>query len=110
MSAEKEKERPRIGTTATVQSNSRDSINYSTITERRFVVSKEEIMALPNLSGYWKYSGSVVRFHIQPVDRRRVALAFMRRKPQSITVPEKPAHPVIEQSAQRQLALPIGEI
>src|SRR5205807_7317654 len=60
--SEEEKERPRIGTTATVQSNGRDSINYSTITERRFVVSKEQIMALPNLSGYWKYSDSVVRF------------------------------------------------
>src|SRR5438132_406145 len=107
MIGEEEKERPRIGTTATVQSNGRDSINYSTITERRFVVSREQIMALPNLSGYWKYSDSVVRFHIQPVDRRRVALAFMRRIAQSITEPEEPAPPIIEQSAERQLALPI---
>ncbi len=67
-------------------------------------------MALPNLSGYWKYSDSVVRFHIQPVDRRRVALAFMRRIAQSITEPEEPAPPVIEQPAERQLALPIVEI
>ena len=91
MIGEKEKERPRIGTTATVQSNGRDSINYSTITERRFVVSKEQIMALPNLSGYWKYSDSVVRFQIKPVDRRRVAVAFMRRNAQSMTEPEEPA-------------------
>lgn len=110
MIGEEEKERPRIGTTATVQSNGRDSINYSTITERRFVVSKEEIMALPNLSGYWKYSDSVVRFHIQSVDRRRVALALMQRNAQSITEPEKPSPPIIEQPAEQQLALPIGEI
>lgn len=41
MIGEEEKERPRIGTTATVQANGRDSINYSTFTERRLVVSKE---------------------------------------------------------------------
>ena len=110
MIGEEEKERPRIGTTATVQSNGRDSINYSTITERRFVVSKEEIMALPNLSGYWKYSNSVVRFHIQPVDRRRVALAFMRRNAQSLTEPQRPTPPAIEQPADCQLALPLVEI
>jgi len=110
MIGEEEKERPRIGTTATVQSNGRDSINYSTITERRSVVSKEQIMALPNLSGYWKYSDSVVRFQIKPVDRPRVALAFMRRNAQSITEPEEPAPQVIEKPAERQLALPIVEI
>jgi len=110
MIGEEEKERPRIGTTATVQANGRDSINYSTITERRFVVSKEQIMALPNLSGYWKYSDSVVRFHIKPVDRRRLALAFMRRNVQPITETEKPVPPIIEQPAERQLTLPIVEI
>src|SRR5258707_3067779 len=52
MIGEEEKERPRIGTTATVQANGRDSINYSTYTERRSVVSKEQIMALRNLHGY----------------------------------------------------------
>ena len=65
MIGEEEKERPRIGTTATVQANGRDSINYSTITERRLVVSKEEIMALPNLHGYWKYSDVVVPFRMR---------------------------------------------
>src|SRR5947207_1552081 len=110
MIGEEEKERPRIGTTATVQSNGRDSINYSTITERRFVVSKEQIMALPNLSGYWKYSDSVVRFQIKPVDRRRAALAFMRRNAQSITEPQRPTPPAIEQPAGCQLALPLVEI
>lgn len=110
MIGEEEKERPRIGTTATVQSNGRDSINYSTITERRFVVSKEQIMALPNLSGYWKYSDSVVRFHIKPGDRRRVVLAFLPRNAQSITEPDESATPVIEPPAEPQLALPIVEI
>src|SRR5205814_7668871 len=73
------KERPRIGTTATVQANGRDSINYSTFTERRLVVSKEQIMALPNLHGYWKYADSVVPFRIEPRDRPTVAPAFIQR-------------------------------
>lgn len=80
MIGEEEKERPRIGTTATVQANGRDSINYSTFTERRSVVSKEQIMALPNLHGFWKYADSVVPFEIEPVDRPQVAPSFIPRQ------------------------------
>src|SRR5713226_7290804 len=80
MIGEEEKERPRIGTTARVQSNGRDSINYSTFTERRLVVSKEQIMALPNLHGYWKYSDAVVPFRIEPIDRPQIAPSFIPRE------------------------------
>jgi hypothetical protein len=75
-----EKERPRMGTTATVRNSGRDSINYSTMTERSPVVSKEQIMALPNLHGYWKYGDEVVRFRIEPEDRPKVAQAFIPRQ------------------------------
>ena len=109
MIGEEEKERPRIGTTATVQANGRDSINYSTFTERRFVVSKEQIMALPNLHGYWKYSDSVVPFRIKPVDRPMVAQSFIRRMPQSVIEFEEPASKHTEQPAERQLALPLSQ-
>jgi hypothetical protein len=84
MIGEEEKERPRIGTTATVQANGRDSINYSTFTERRSVVSKEQIMALPNLQGYWKYADAVVPFRIQPKDRAQVAPSFVARPPRPV--------------------------
>jgi len=84
MIGEEEKERPRIGTTATVQANGRDSINYSTFTERRSVVSKEQIMALPNLHGYWKYGDSVVPFRIEPVNRPKVAPSFIPRPPKPV--------------------------
>src|SRR3989441_2204402 len=86
-----EKERSRIGTTATVQANGRDSINYSTFTERRSVVSKEQIMALRNLHGYWKYSDAVVPFRIQPVECEQVAHAFVRRSVRSVL--EQPIEP-----------------
>src|SRR6266571_2487317 len=91
MIGEEEKERPRIGTTATVQANGRDSINYSTFTERRSVVSKEQIMALRNLHGYWKYSDAVVPFRIQPVEREQIAHAFVRRNVRSVV--EQPTEP-----------------
>ncbi len=92
MIGEEEKERPRIGTTATVQANGRDSINYSTFTERRLVVSKEQIMALPNLHGYWKYADSVVPFRIEPRDRPTVAPAFIQR----------PLKPVVQKEVKEQ--------
>ena len=79
MIGEEEKERPRIGTTATVQEGGRDSINYSTFTERRSVISKEQVMALPNLHGYWKYADAVVPFRIEPQALRRVAESFIAR-------------------------------
>ena len=91
MIGEEEKERPRIGTTATVQANGRDSINYSTFTERRSVISKEQIMSLRNLHGYWKYSDAVVPFRIQPIQREQVAHAFIRRTVRSVV--EQPIEP-----------------
>jgi type IV secretory pathway TraG/TraD family ATPase VirD4 len=114
MIGEEEKERPRIGTTATVQANGRDSINYSTYTERRSVVSKEQIMALRNLHGYWKYSDAVVPFRIQPVQREQVADAFVRRTvPSVVSQPvETPVQPParLEKRAPAQLELPAPEI
>ena len=92
MIGEEEKERPRIGTTATVQANGRDSINYSTFTERRMVVSKEQIMSLPNLHGYWKYADSVVPFRIEPRDRPTIAPAFIQR----------PLKPVVQKEVKEQ--------
>jgi hypothetical protein len=92
MIGEEEKERPRVGTTATVQANGRDSINYSTFTERRLVVSKEQIMSLPNLHGYWKYADSVVPFRIEPMDRPTVAPSFIPR----------PRKPVVQKELKEQ--------
>ncbi len=66
-------------------------------------------MALPNLRGYWKYSDSVVRFRIKPVDRPRVALAFMPREAHFVTLPEEPASPLVEAPVERQLELPMPQ-
>ena len=118
MIGEEEKERPRIGTTATVQANGRDSINYSTFTERRSVISKEQIMALRNLHGYWKYSDAVVPFRIQPVEREQIAHAFVRRNVCSVVEQPVVQQSVVEQtepiettiSEPVQLELPAAEI
>lgn len=79
MIGEQEKERPRMSTTATVQTNGRDSINYATVSEHSLVVSKEQIMAAPNLHGYWKYGDTVVPFRIEPKNRPKRAPAFVPR-------------------------------
>jgi hypothetical protein len=59
---EAEWEKPRIGTTASVEDRGRDSLHYSNHLERKPVVSREEIMSLPKLNGYWKYQDMVVPF------------------------------------------------
>src|SRR5207253_5813526 len=98
MIGEEEKERPRIGTTATVEANGRDSINYATFTERRLVVSKEQIMALPNLHGYWKYADSVVPFRIEPIDRPTLAPPFIPR----------PRRPDVQKELKQQVLKLVG--
>jgi len=61
---EYEVEKPRIATTASVEDRGRDALNYSTTIEHRQAISKEEIMALPDLHGYWKYGDAVVPFRL----------------------------------------------
>jgi type IV secretory pathway TraG/TraD family ATPase VirD4 len=113
MIGEEEKERPRIGTTAAVQPNGRDSINYATFTERRLVVSREQIMGLKNLHGYWKYSDSVVPFRIEPQSRQMIAHAFIPRSNPAM-VQEAPRHsdrPLPKQPRERvRKAVPCREV
>jgi hypothetical protein len=76
---EVEIERPRIGTTASVEDKGRDSLNYATVTEQKAVISKEQIMALPDLHGYWKYGDVVVPFRLPLVRTSVVAQGYIPR-------------------------------
>lgn len=76
---EEERERPRVGASEPLDASRQASINYSTAVERRSVVSKEQIMSLPDLHGYWKSSDQVVHFRIAPRKMRRVAEGFVSR-------------------------------
>ena len=77
---EYELEKPRIGTTASVEDRGRDALNYSTTTEHRQAISKEEIMALPDLHGYWKYGDAVVPFRLPLAPVRIVTRGYMPRE------------------------------
>jgi len=90
MIGQQEIERPRVSTTASVQTNGRDSLNYAPGIEHNSVVSKEQIMALPNLHFYWKYGDAVVPFRIVPIERPKRAHAFVPRQPRQVTTPERP--------------------
>lgn len=90
MIGQKEIERPRVSTTASVQTYGRDSLNYAPGIEQHYVVSTEQIMALENLNGYWKYGDAVVPFRIEPIKRPKRARAFV---PRSTLPPIKPAPP-----------------
>ena len=54
------------------------------------MVTKEQIMALPNLHGYWKYGDAIVPFRIEPQDRALRARAFIPRQPRQLSQPELP--------------------
>lgn len=77
---EYELEKPRIGTTASVEDRGRDALNYSTTTEHRQAISKEEIMALPDLHGYWKYGDAVVSFRLPLAPVKVVTKGYIPRE------------------------------
>ncbi len=90
MIGQQEIERPRVSTTASVQAYGRDSLNYAPGIEHNAVVSKEQIMALPNLHFYWKYGDAVVPFRIEPIKRPQRAAAFVPRQPRPVGEPRQP--------------------
>ena len=75
-----EVEKPRIATTASVEDRGRDALNYSTTTEHRQAISKEEIMALPDLHGYWKYCDAVVPFRLPLAPVKIKARGYIARE------------------------------
>ncbi len=77
---EYEVEKPRIGTTASVEDRGRDALNYSTMTEHRQAISKEEIMALPDLHGYWKYGDAVVPFRLPLAPVKVITRGYIPRE------------------------------
>jgi hypothetical protein len=77
---EYEVEKPRIATTASVEDRGRDALNYSTTTEQRQAISKEEIMSLPDLHGYWKYGDAVVPFRLPLATVKIVTRGYIARE------------------------------
>ena len=86
---EYEVEKPKIGTTASVEDKGRDAVNYSTVTEHKQAISKEEIMSLPDLHGYWKYADVVVPFRLPLAPVKIVARGYIPREmtPSEIHIP-----------------------
>jgi Type IV secretion-system coupling protein DNA-binding domain len=87
---EYEVEKPRIATTASVDDRGgRDALNYSTMTEHHQAISKEEIMCLPDLHGYWKYGDAVVPFRLPLAPVKIVTRGYIPRElaPRKINPP-----------------------
>jgi hypothetical protein len=79
----REIEKPRVSATASVQRHGRDSLSYSNTIEQQVVITHEQIMALPNLNGYWKYGDAVVPFRIEPMKLTKRTDAFIPRQTQA---------------------------
>jgi Type IV secretion-system coupling protein DNA-binding domain len=97
---EYEVEKPRIATTASVEDRGRDALNYSTTTEHRQAISKEEIMALPDLHGYWKYGDAVVPFRLPLAPVKIIARGYIAREltANQATLPVPIQQPGIDQN------------
>jgi type IV secretory pathway TraG/TraD family ATPase VirD4 len=87
MIGRKEIEKPRVSATASVQPHGRDSLSYSRGIEQYVVVTPEQISALPNLNGYWKYGDAVVPFRIEPMKLKKRTDAFVPRPAQKKVTP-----------------------
>lgn len=57
----------------------KSSVTYGNRIEKRAVASKEQIMQLPKLHGYWCYEGKVVPFVLQTTDWKKKYPAFIKR-------------------------------
>lgn len=88
---EYEVEKPKIGTTASVEDKGRDALNYTTVTEHKQAISKEEIMSLPDLHGYWKYADVVVPFRLPLAPVKIRARGYVAREIPPIEI-QLPAH------------------
>jgi len=88
---DEEKEMRRTGVTAGVSDQGWDSMNYSTQAERRPVISKEELSALPDLAGYWKYGDAIVPFRFDFLRWKKVAEGFIPRQTEPRSTPRKSA-------------------
>lgn len=96
---EYEVEKPRIATTASVEDRGRDALNYSTTTEHRQAISKEQIMSLPDLHGYWKYGDAVVPFRLPLAPVKIVTPGYV---PRELRPNEIDLHPVQQESSIEQ--------
>ncbi|HKU72926.1 MAG TPA: type IV secretion system DNA-binding domain-containing protein [Pyrinomonadaceae bacterium] len=106
MIGRKEIEKPRVSATASVQPNGRDSLSYSRGIEQHVVVTPEQIAALPNLNGYWKYGDAVVPFRIEPMKLTKRTDAFVPRRAQQKTTPAPLPESPIAPSKQLAVAPP----
>jgi len=89
-----------------VEDRGRDALNYSTTIEHRQAVSKEEIMALPDLHGYWKYGDAVVPFRLPLAPVKIRARGYIARELTAIDV--TPQLPVQQPGIDHQ-AISVGE-
>lgn len=89
---DEERERLKIGTTATVDKQGRDSINYSTYQDRRPAISKEQIMGLEDLHGVWRFEKYAVPFRIEFDNLPAVTEEYRPRKLEVKTPEPPPPH------------------
>lgn len=100
MIGDEEREKPKIGTTASVADAGRDSINYSTVTDRRPVFSREQIMGLKNMNGFWKHEDKVVAFRLPKLHVRQIARAYIpsqRVETGSLSLPSASTVPTVRE-------------
>ncbi len=71
---------PRVSSSVAFDEKGRQSNNYSNEVVARTVVSREQIMGLPDLHGYWKFENTVVPFVLSYNDWNKINPDFMPRK------------------------------
>jgi hypothetical protein len=97
-----ERQMPFTSASVDAHNSGKVSTNFSNRLEKKVVVSKEQIMQLPNLHGYWCYDGKAVPFVLPYIDWQKKYPAFIPRKkkdpppPQASSEPKPKNNPVIK--------------
>lgn len=72
-------EKLRVSTSVPDDRDGKASTNFSTVVETRSVISKEQVMHLPDLNAYWKFGGMVVPFRMDYVKWAKKHPGFIPR-------------------------------
>ena len=93
--------KPKSSASMAIDNRNQTSVNFSNELQIRPVASKEQIMHLEDLEGYWKFSGMVVPFELKPRDWEKSHPDFIPRSIEFKDIWDSEQQPIPQMSAKK---------